>query len=123
MRMTPLIVTPSTRSFMRLRQRSKVDLPHPDGPMYAVIRCLGTDIETSLSACLSPYQRARCSISTMGVSSMAVVARGFRLAATCTGPAITFLLGLDGGRRVPPAEPVAHRDREQVQEDHDHQQQ
>ena len=27
---------PSTRSFMRLRQRSSVDLPQPDGPMKAV---------------------------------------------------------------------------------------
>jgi hypothetical protein len=27
---------PSIRSFMRLRQRRRVDLPQPDGPMNAV---------------------------------------------------------------------------------------
>jgi len=36
------ITSPSTlaegiRSFMRFRQRMKVDLPHPEGPMMAVI--------------------------------------------------------------------------------------
>jgi len=53
-RMTPLIRTPSMRSFIRSRHRSSVDLPQPDGPMYAVTRYLGTDIETCLSAILSP---------------------------------------------------------------------
>ena len=33
MRMLPVILTPSMRSFMRFRQRSKVDFPQPDGPM------------------------------------------------------------------------------------------
>ena len=32
----PSMRTLSMRSFMRLRQRSKVDLPQPDGPMNAV---------------------------------------------------------------------------------------
>jgi hypothetical protein len=32
-RMLPSMRTPSTRSFIRLRQRSSVDLPQPDGPM------------------------------------------------------------------------------------------
>ena len=42
---------------MRLRQRSSVDLPQPEGPMKAVTWCLGMDMEMSLSACFSPYQR------------------------------------------------------------------
>ena len=33
---SPSMRTPSIRSFMRLRQRSSVDLPQPDGPMKAV---------------------------------------------------------------------------------------
>ena len=41
-------------SFIRLRQRRKVDLPQPDGPMKAVTRSSWMSIETSFSACLSP---------------------------------------------------------------------
>ena len=32
----PVMLTLSIRSFMRLKHRSKVDFPHPDGPMKAV---------------------------------------------------------------------------------------
>jgi hypothetical protein len=32
-RMFPAILTPSMRSFIRLRQRSSVDFPQPEGPM------------------------------------------------------------------------------------------
>ena len=32
-RMAPVVRTPSTRSFMRFRQRRSVVFPHPDGPM------------------------------------------------------------------------------------------
>jgi hypothetical protein len=35
-RMLPVTRAPSTRSFIRLRQRRKVDLPQPDGPIRAV---------------------------------------------------------------------------------------
>ena len=35
--MSPVIRQFSTRSFMRLSERSSVDLPQPDGPMNAVI--------------------------------------------------------------------------------------
>ena len=41
-------------SFMRLRQRSNVLLPQPDGPMNAVTWFLRIVIETSRSASLSP---------------------------------------------------------------------
>ena len=34
--MTPSTRTFSTRSFIRLKHRNKVDLPHPEGPMKAV---------------------------------------------------------------------------------------
>lgn len=33
----PVIVTSSSRSFMRLMQRRYVDLPQPEGPIKAVI--------------------------------------------------------------------------------------
>ncbi len=42
------------RSFMRLKQRSSVDLPQPDGPMKAVTRRLGIFIDTLFSAMSSP---------------------------------------------------------------------
>src|SRR5258708_36703863 len=50
---------PSTRvrgivSCMRLRQRSSVDLPQPDGPMIAVTSFGGTSSVTSRTACVSP---------------------------------------------------------------------
>src|SRR5258708_19974867 len=48
-RMSPLWRIPSTRSFMRLKLRSNVDLPHPDGPMKAVTCFSGISIEMSRS--------------------------------------------------------------------------
>ena len=39
---------------MRFRQRSSVDLPHPEGPMIAVIVRSGTAIETSRTAGVTP---------------------------------------------------------------------
>ncbi len=41
-------------SFIRLMQRSKVDLPQPDGPMKAVTARSGISRSTSYIACLSP---------------------------------------------------------------------
>jgi hypothetical protein len=40
----------STRSFMRLKQRSRVDLPQPLGPMKAVTRFSGITRLMSFSA-------------------------------------------------------------------------
>ncbi len=50
-RMPPSMRTPSTRSFMRLKQRSNVDLPQPLGPMKAVTRLRGIRMLICLSAC------------------------------------------------------------------------
>ena len=55
-RNSPAILTPSIMSFMRLRQRSSVDLPQPDGPMNAVTWFAGRSSEISWIACFSPYQ-------------------------------------------------------------------
>ena len=50
----PSIRQMSTRSFMRLKQRSSVDLPHPEGPMNAVTRFLGMVTLTLMSAWAAP---------------------------------------------------------------------
>jgi hypothetical protein len=42
------------RSFIRLKQRMKVDLPQPDGPMKAVTRLRWISSETSASAGAPP---------------------------------------------------------------------
>ncbi len=52
-------MSPSTRqigivSFIRFRQRRKVDLPQPEGPMKAVTVRSAMSMSTSLIAWLSP---------------------------------------------------------------------
>src|SRR5512134_2296691 len=121
MRIVPSMRTPSTRSFMRFRHRSSVDLPHPDGPMYAVTRCLGTSIVTSVRARLAPYQRLRPSISTIGVSTTeAGLAAGFRVALSWMG----WAMGCPSyrRRRVGATQALTQGDREQVETDDDDEQ-
>src|SRR5438034_8084296 len=55
-RTVPTTRVRSIRSFMRLRARRNVDLPHPDGPMNAVTDRAGTASVMSNSACVAPYQ-------------------------------------------------------------------
>ena len=55
----PSVRTDSTKSHMRLKVRSSVDLPQPEGPMKAVARFLGISRLTPLSAWKSPYQRLK----------------------------------------------------------------
>jgi len=52
--MLPVTRAAGIVSFIRLRQRRKVDLPQPDGPMKAVTRSSWILIDTSFSACLAP---------------------------------------------------------------------
>src|SRR5277367_4077588 len=47
---SPVAVAPGTTSCIRLRHRTSVDLPHPDGPMIAAIWFSSNDRLTSLSA-------------------------------------------------------------------------
>src|SRR5437764_6784540 len=56
----PFTRASGTSSCMRLRQRTKVDLPHPEGPIIAVTECGSTERLISKSACLRPYQASRC---------------------------------------------------------------
>src|SRR5512146_1913299 len=46
-RTSPLTPAPGMVSCMRLRQRMKVDFPHPDGPMIAVARPATISMEIS----------------------------------------------------------------------------
>src|SRR5262245_58327951 len=48
---------PSIRSFIRLRERRKVDMPHPDGPINARTDRSGIVSAMFHSACLEPYQK------------------------------------------------------------------
>jgi hypothetical protein len=43
----------SMKSFIRLRQRRKVDLPQPDGPMKAVTPRSPMSMLTLIKACLA----------------------------------------------------------------------
>src|SRR6059058_5757772 len=51
--------TPRMWSFIRLRQRRKVDLPQPDGPMSAVTRRSPMSSETRSRASVPPYRTVR----------------------------------------------------------------
>ena len=55
-RISPSIRAPGIRSFIRLKQRSSVLLPQPEGPIRAVIWFRGMSIVMSLSASDVPYQ-------------------------------------------------------------------
>src|SRR6266566_4236925 len=56
---------------MRLRQRSSVDFPHPDGPMIAVTDRPGISSVTSPTAWVAPYHAFRRSVRIAGVSTAA----------------------------------------------------
>src|SRR3954454_1206888 len=62
-RMTrPLTRAPGTVSCIRLRQRRKVDLPHPDGPMTAVTVRSVRSTDTPRTACTTPKNASRRSM-------------------------------------------------------------
>ena len=58
-RTSPSIRAPVIRSFMRLKQRSSVLLPQPDGPIKAVILLRGMSIGDVLERQAEPYQTER----------------------------------------------------------------
>ncbi len=62
-------------SFMRLRQRSSVLLPQPEGPMKAVTSLGRICSEMSFSASLSPYQKYRLRTSILGRTRAASLSR------------------------------------------------
>src|SRR6266545_6318045 len=60
---SPLTVAPGVSSCIRLRQRSRVDLPQPEGPMMAVTVCAGNSSDTSRTARCCPNSAVRCAAS------------------------------------------------------------
>jgi hypothetical protein len=52
--MLPVTHAHATVSFIRLKQRSSVDLPQPDGPMKAMTSFLKTSSDTPCNASLAP---------------------------------------------------------------------
>src|SRR6266851_5602380 len=52
----PVTQPPSESSCMRLRQRRKVVLPQPEGPITAVTVCAGNRIDTSFTTARRPYR-------------------------------------------------------------------
>src|SRR5882672_10881009 len=71
-RMTlPSARAPGISSWRRLRQRTSVDLPQPDGPMSAVTWLGSTESEMSSMASRLPYQAERFEISKLAAMSKA----------------------------------------------------
>src|SRR5512135_4491 len=82
-RRSPSIRQPGIRSFMRLKQRSSVLLPQPEGPIKAVIRFRGISISTDFRASADPYQTERpCAERTGGTVAGADPARSEGMGAT-----------------------------------------
>ena len=86
-RIVPAMRTSSIRSFRRLMQRSKVDLPQPEGPMKAVIFFSGIESEISFNAFFSLYHSDSRSTSRIGSST-----RGWR-AGSSAGPVVAGFAG------------------------------
>src|SRR5467141_5174078 len=59
----PLTAAPGVNSCMRFRQRSRVLLPQPEGPMIAVTVFAGNRSETSRTARSCPNSAVRCAVS------------------------------------------------------------
>src|SRR5688572_16768952 len=85
------------RSFIRLRQRRKVDLPHPDGPMKAVTCRSGMSRSMPFRACLSPYQALRPRM--VNALALAAGATGAVSAVAASMPrgGVTWFLGVAAG--------------------------
>ena len=65
----PLTRAPGMRSLIRLKQRSSVDFPQPEGPMKAVISRDGMSRVTSWITCFSPYWKRRFSTEMAGIAA------------------------------------------------------
>src|ERR1700686_49494 len=86
---SPSRVNEGIRSLIRLRLRSNVDLPHPEGPMIAGISPRGAEIETSRSARNAPQRALTFRVRTAGFSTCATPGRAGRPrpgSASCNRP-------------------------------------
>src|SRR6266571_8990797 len=59
----PLTAAPGVNSCMRFRQRSRVLLPQPEGPMIAVTVLAGNRSDTPRTARCCPNSAVRCAVS------------------------------------------------------------
>ena len=67
MRISPLVTfAPGMKSFMRLKQRSRVDFPQPEGPMKAVTSLRAMFIVTLFIARDFPYEKSTSCTSMAG---------------------------------------------------------
>src|SRR5882724_2666162 len=67
----PSARAPGISSCRRLRHRTRVDLPHPDGPISAVTWFGSTDSDMSSMASRLPYHAERFAISKLAAMSNA----------------------------------------------------
>src|SRR5256885_3784436 len=65
----PCARAPGISSWRRLRQRTRVDFPHPEGPISAVTWFGSTDNDMSSMASLLPYHAERFAISKLAAIS------------------------------------------------------
>src|SRR2546429_5350745 len=72
----PVTQPPSDSSCMRFRQRRKVLLPQPDGPITAVTVCAGNRMDTSFTTAHRPYRAvSRTALSWSRASAGCAMAR------------------------------------------------
>src|ERR1043165_5181196 len=95
------------RSLSRFTDRSKVDLPHPDGPISAVTFPRDTGIEMSNSALLLPYQREKFFTSRTGSS---VASDSWTVGSIFLPLRMASMTGYRDGARSAPNEPCAVAD-------------
>src|SRR5882724_6804996 len=114
----PSTLTSPIRSFRRLKQRRSVDLPHPEGPMNAVIFRGATSRETAWSARLAPYHSERSftlrtADSMTGRASVSSADRGSE------PPGLTRAPSSESAGRILPAKAIPQGDRQQIHDGHD----
>src|SRR5574342_1355214 len=85
---------PGVSSCIRLRQRRKVDLPQPEGPMTASTLRSGTARLTSLNTVAEPNQAWSFSTTILGAFDI----RGASVRATGRGGRRAWASGLGAGR-------------------------
>src|SRR5262245_15121363 len=91
---SPTILAPGIRSFIRLKQRSRVLLPQPDGPIRAVIRCRGRSMLMSFSANDDPYQTDNPRVESTAGSAVVVPVTGGEAGASGASGARGVVVGM-----------------------------
>src|SRR5437762_11436477 len=90
----PVMRAPGTVSCMRLRQRRKVDLPHPDGPMTAVTERSRNCTLASRTACIEPKYALSASTRTCGGSAWRATSAATGIAEFVTSASLSCAVAL-----------------------------